>query len=548
MKKLKKCKLLFCTVITTSFLLFLSACNNEIVDSSELNSKANHYTENGEKLIARNKFAQILAKALQEKEIREFIKNEALKEIDGDYDVIYHYVKDKKLANDLTFRENIAKYSESQSYLDSITNVDYTLSIFVPYLNERFSPYTWDTDNQTPKVVVRSSDKKEKLKAYGINEEFFTERSKKPTFPVIVVKENERLIDSRNKSQLRSIQSNSLNSQNQIFAYFRDNCFDNRQKFSGDTRALSTNLEYFLKKDKLYSSVIKNKDCVRDFIYYNISSNQEKGTLDPDYRESIKSITFVSPSSLAHVADKYDPTGDWTKGNLELLFDFIFVDKDGSPLNINKMASVRITDLFDNPDNPQRTLKYIFPNPIDIFNWDVYTYGNIYKIVVSEFDPGTEIETTQTISSSFGMNWDLSGEASPTRLSLGPIKIGLKFGGSSTKTKQNTVKIKSTNNSDPLGDILVNYFDPIFTNDYIKIQLHAWRDDIGYFRPFVSESKMFKRGDYSGVENWVKSVDNRLGDPYMRIHVIDITGSAYNMYNLSTGMVSLEIAPRYIYK
>ncbi len=38
-------------------------------------------------------FAKILAQAMNDKIIKEFIKYEALKEIDNDYDVIYHYVK-----------------------------------------------------------------------------------------------------------------------------------------------------------------------------------------------------------------------------------------------------------------------------------------------------------------------------------------------------------------------------------------------------------------------------------------------------------------------
>lgn len=54
-------------------------------------------------------FAVILSKAInQEPELREFIRNEALKQFDKDHDVFYPFVKDAMVAGDKTFRDILA--------------------------------------------------------------------------------------------------------------------------------------------------------------------------------------------------------------------------------------------------------------------------------------------------------------------------------------------------------------------------------------------------------------------------------------------------------
>ncbi|MDU1905403.1 MAG: hypothetical protein E6772_11515 [Dysgonomonas sp.] len=535
MKNLQKCKLLFWSVIITGLSILLSACSEETIDTAEPNSNTNLYSETGEKLIARNQFAEILAKAMQEKEIREFIKNEALKEIDKDYDVIYHYVKDKKLTNGTTFCESLAKYCESQSYLDSITDSDYTLTILVPYLDDKFSANTWDTQTQIPKVVVRSSDKKEKLKTYGISDQFFVERFSKPEFPVLVVKENERLIDVRNFSQLRSLNTQPLSNNAGTFAFFIDNEFVNKEKISLRNTWYKRAYKECIEDNKILASTLSNRDCIRDYIYYNISPelNQQKGALDTDYREAIVSLQFNTPSGLSTVNDIHDPLGDWSNGNLDIVFDFIFVDRSGNPLTLQKKIDVPITKLFDKKDSPTKTLCYILPEPLIIFNWDLYNYGNIYKITISEFDHGNTIETTQSISSTFGGNF----ETSPS-IDLGIVKIGNKYGSSFTETKQSSIKINMTNNSDPLGEVLVNFFDPIFTNENITLYFMGWT--IQNFA--IQETKTFKRGDIVEVEKWFQSLVR------MPLKYYDFSDQTnYQKYKSNTGTVTVEIVPTKIF-
>lgn len=70
---------------------------------------------------ATHEFSQILSRALtSESEMRDFIKTEALKQFDKDYDVFYPWVKDNEIANTgKTFKEVLQTY-DTNSRLESI--------------------------------------------------------------------------------------------------------------------------------------------------------------------------------------------------------------------------------------------------------------------------------------------------------------------------------------------------------------------------------------------------------------------------------------------
>lgn len=60
-------------------------------------------------------FAQILSAAtFDNKDVREFLKTEALKKFDKNYDILYLAVKDEMIG-DLTFRQTLASYSSEEA-------------------------------------------------------------------------------------------------------------------------------------------------------------------------------------------------------------------------------------------------------------------------------------------------------------------------------------------------------------------------------------------------------------------------------------------------
>ena len=108
-------------------------------------------------------FAVILSKAInQEPELREFIRNEALKQFDKDHDVFYPFVKDAMVAGDKTFRDILADY-DYENKLSSIELELPLLDILVPdwswIASECFSVNNWDTNEDLVSVTYRTSEK-----------------------------------------------------------------------------------------------------------------------------------------------------------------------------------------------------------------------------------------------------------------------------------------------------------------------------------------------------------------------------------------------------
>ena len=70
---------------------------------------------------AQSKFARILSKAVSGSvEVRRFLKDEALKQFDNDYDVFYPYVKDKVVQGSQTFRDILLSYCDSDKELEQV--------------------------------------------------------------------------------------------------------------------------------------------------------------------------------------------------------------------------------------------------------------------------------------------------------------------------------------------------------------------------------------------------------------------------------------------
>ncbi|QIK54513.1 hypothetical protein G7051_09245 [Dysgonomonas sp. HDW5B] len=122
----------------------LLSCNNEereILDTQQIELTVKKDVN----LDLKKKISIALAKVLAEnQDVRSLIKNEALKKINYDYDVLYQLIKDEKLDDGSTLESNLLKYIEA-SELASINKQIPTLTIFVPDLgNDVFSAELWD--------------------------------------------------------------------------------------------------------------------------------------------------------------------------------------------------------------------------------------------------------------------------------------------------------------------------------------------------------------------------------------------------------------------
>lgn len=470
---MKFTKLFFLSLCT---LLYLTECTNELPNIPNDYSKIplNEFQNNN----TNKTFATILAKAINNDEIKQFIKKESLKKVDKDYDVIYHLIKNKKINNSLTFKDALAQYCTNSHYLDSLTNNDPTLTISIPYINSSINAKVWDI-HQKPLVVYKSStlapDNKYLEQIDDLGNVSNIERFIKPNNITIVVKSNERL--SKQKPISTKSQLIGISNENGIFAYFIDKEYNNLNIQTKGRDIISnkpnTYTPMFLpRNDKNLYAFFNNIEKQRNYIYYNINPNKGilEGDYDFNYAEYLTHIKMNDINSYEQIADKFDPRGDWSDGNLEIYIDILLNQKDGGSLTIRKVTNIPIEDLYIARDGVYNgTYTYRFDNPLELFSWDGNLYGESYKITITEYDDGTEITNTDEVSTTFTSEYKTSTEQGD-----GKHKVTNTTGQTNTHVVKNTFSTKTTNNSDELGEFMVYFHEKIYANKITFTQRHTY--------------------------------------------------------------------------
>lgn len=140
-------------------------------------------------------FAKRLAASLKEEEMRTFLKDEASKQFDGDYDILVSNVIDTKVGDE-SFDDKIKGGTENSNartsnVVDAATK-NPKLNISVPVLIE-----DWDDQKKQPLVAVSMGaveGETKFIKAYDSNgKEYLLDAETEPDVPVIVVGNNERM-------------------------------------------------------------------------------------------------------------------------------------------------------------------------------------------------------------------------------------------------------------------------------------------------------------------------------------------------------------------
>ena len=172
-----------------------AACSEELdLDESLSDSEVPTGYRSADHDALKREFGQMLVSAVtDEPSVRELIKSEALKMFNNDYEVLYHMVKDRKVDAERTFREVLMKYSKGDSQLDKIESELPLLTILVPELPEgSFSAEIWDIETEIPAVALRI-ESEQGVPILAGAEELYLPHHLFPGFPVIVVKDNERV-------------------------------------------------------------------------------------------------------------------------------------------------------------------------------------------------------------------------------------------------------------------------------------------------------------------------------------------------------------------
>jgi hypothetical protein len=228
-------KILFYAVMLT--VCFVSCNKDELINESntllpeeKISAVDEIYMSDPDAAVLRL-FGKALYVAMSESPmLRELIKNKALEQFNKDYDVLYQFIKNEKVENGLTVRKLLLKHFEDEKILMRIEARCPTLTIFVPKLPEdSFSAELWNTDEQIPAVAIRAQHYNTPvISKYGFydenSDEFVVEAGYIPAFPIVVLKQNERVRIARDRMQMQSAASNKAGSD---FAFeFIDDCFD----------------------------------------------------------------------------------------------------------------------------------------------------------------------------------------------------------------------------------------------------------------------------------------------------------------------------------
>lgn len=290
-------------MFVASLVLALSSCSKDDLlkneDRVEIDSvMAEKAALEKEALMA--DFACALSKVVYEnRSVREFLKAEAIKKFDKNYDVLYIAIKNEMI-EDVTFRDLIVKAS-SEEFITKIESEIPLLNILFPKLFMfGLSPENYDSNDNELSVAVSQGHSND-LYLNGECVQHLT-KGEVPGFYTLVVNENNRVTvnvgtrsagvpytfiypeyDGTNCSKEQVTRSATVSSDlvgnKAIYAY-----------------------QYFYADD----SSVHSKALQRDYIYYGMTSANQPGSLNYNVNEYLSFIE-VDPRMFSTISDQLEP-------------------------------------------------------------------------------------------------------------------------------------------------------------------------------------------------------------------------------------------------
>ena len=257
-------------------------------------------------------FAKTLSKAVYgNSNLRKFIREEALRQFDNDYDVFYPLLKNEIVSGDSTFRDILLSYADDKEQFLQMETEMPMLNILVPDWSwiTGFSAESWDISD--PEVAVSYADDNDSHIIFGDGEEIGGFKNGEfPGLPVLVVKNNERLRKNSGNGDAKSF----LGEYEFIDEAF-DGLYQPQKRVSSQYYDINIPTEetnnfvpaseldplligaYNLYKDSLSSAH-------RDYVYYNGNTNtQSPRTINDKVYERLYKIR-IDPNSYTTLSDQ----------------------------------------------------------------------------------------------------------------------------------------------------------------------------------------------------------------------------------------------------
>lgn len=443
-------------------LILLFSCNKDEIDTQTQTSTDNNNMES----IKNNPyymFSEILANSLENLNIRNFIKQEALKKISGDYDILFHLVKDSPIAESgKSFAELLQTYNPFDTSLEQITEDLPFLNIRVPHLT-LCHPEDWDTELLTPLVACDIEiEKNSKLKVFSKDTDLlYLDSFLEPLETTIVVGKNNRVT---NISTLKSKSVNELS-----YNFIKTTLIDINDLMNTDT------------ENQLKSG------SDRYSIYY--SPNSE---LNHNIRERIKGIRFNSSNNFTAATQGmhgYDNKvlSSWHESMVTIQINVIYGGESSTIFNndvvfIDFPSALWRASAHDNAESFANSFNYgslpsfvtrsvkdavrkyytqqsdFFKSktgghyiPVDNVNficWSLPRYGDRIKLIFNRWGSGD----VKTKNESHNTKFSLSSVLKLEKLKFkDPFNMGAEW------SQSGSTQIVSTDKSIELGSIIIDY-------------------------------------------------------------------------------------------
>lgn len=507
-------------ILLLASLMLTTACENNIQKLGEKPTspgEIEYKLSDSEANSLKYDFALALAKSLKDSpKLRSIIKNKSLERFDEDYDVLYHMIKTDLVEKGLTVRDLIELNYKDKRKLSEIENKIKTLTIFVPTLpGNSFSPDLWDVKNQVPVVAIKLNKSNDVPIIDAEGNESLVEAKYVPGFPVLVIKDNLRVLDNSNQRYGRRAASDKnqtrLVSNDGIQFEFLSDAFDRKQNQLKERTQRLTDINEFDYKVRDARVMFQNTDYWhRDYIYYNLSQTQDKGPFDYDFSETITSFSlnpnepvacynYISDGSdepkYGHISSSSVQNTFWTSGSFTFRFKFLVNSKNGTGVELEKFVPLSPDKIFKINWTKIPTRNLYQPTGIEcitadlripVIKWDLNQYATAIKVTVEEVDSNISHTIQEQVVSKFAANFGIdAGEEK---------KFGMKFGATASEDKIITYTRSYTDGNDLLGDVTVYFQDKVCTalevmpNNYYGLRTQEYHG--GYYIMSLEPTKV----------------------------------------------------------
>lgn len=361
-------------IILTSII----GCQKEpkTLKSNEFIKNVTEDTYNYKKYVAKT-----LSKAIREdSDLREFLKSEALKRFDHDYDILYQLIKHKSLKNGQKFSDVLFKYTKDSDSLETALNRLPLLTIFIPQLPEEKNAETWDTQTEIPYVAVEPQNGPgSDIFAIDKNgNEFSIPVGLIPMRTTLVVKDNDRVIVTKDNERLMKNNSNKLQTlstgpvkaaniilnEGDISLSYADQVFDNS--------SFQTGLDHL----NTISSTVIDIGIATGNVNHQNGGDGGRGSNNPGPGYSAPGMK-IKPATIQHLVDAFNSGNEWQR-------DYLYYgisQKDGvttGPIN-RKMAEYLTAVRFDHKSRYQTLSQSgLEGKPVDHTTiWQDWTNGDL---------------------------------------------------------------------------------------------------------------------------------------------------------------------------